>query len=315
MVFVEICDMMRKLLYVFGSVLFVGSLVFVACNLAHNWTLIQSVRLDNPNLLLLSMLAYGLSHISTAMAWPLTLYGMGQPMPLLIGIKIGLVAQIGKYLPGNVAHYLGRAALASDSGVSIRTSGISTAMELLSALLAAALVACVALAINPAPLAFLHARIEDITATTIMTLLSVVTIIGAAYYIMRKGYGMKVFWGPVFYLGISFLLSGWSFSLILGAVGIKISAAAVISVFVLAWTLGFVVPGAPAGLGVREAILIAFLAPWATNGEALICAMLHRVITACIDLIAALVGYAWLTLSKKKKSANEVLSRSRISSG
>ena len=63
-----------------------------------------------------------------------------------------------------------------------------------------------------------------------------------------------------------------------------------------------IVPGAPAGLGVREAALLTMLGPMIGMGPVAALAILHRLITAVVDGAAALAGYAWLasaTLPKK----------------
>jgi hypothetical protein len=59
-----------------------------------------------------------------------------------------------------------------------------------------------------------------------------------------------------------------------------------------AWLGGFVVPGAPAGLGVREAILTAGLELAGYGSTALTVAIGYRLITLAGDVIFALVGFA-----------------------
>ena len=52
-----------------------------------------------------------------------------------------------------------------------------------------------------------------------------------------------------------------------------------------AWTLGFLTPGAPAGLGVREAVLVALLTPSAGEPAALTAALAFRAATLGGDLL------------------------------
>jgi glycosyltransferase 2 family protein len=68
----------------------------------------------------------------------------------------------------------------------------------------------------------------------------------------------------------------------------------IIGGYAFAWALGFVVPGAPAGLGVREAVLVGTLGGVFPENSVLISAVLFRVITTLGDslffLNATLVG-------------------------
>jgi len=57
----------------------------------------------------------------------------------------------------------------------------------------------------------------------------------------------------------------------------------------LAMTLGFVVVVAPSGIGVREAVLVAALAPVLDTPEALAIALVARLLFTVADLIAAAV--------------------------
>ena len=75
----------------------------------------------------------------------------------------------------------------------------------------------------------------------------------------------------------------------------------VVGAFGLAWIAGFLIPGAPAGLGVREALFVALIAPEVGAGAALACAILHRLVTAIADLVVALGGYTWFVSAARSK--------------
>jgi uncharacterized membrane protein YbhN (UPF0104 family) len=76
---------------------------------------------------------------------------------------------------------------------------------------------------------------------------------------------------------------------------VDLPLAATIGAFALAWGIGFVVPGAPAGMGVREATLLALFGPMIGSGPAVAVTIFHRLVTAAVDVVAALIGYIWLT--------------------
>jgi len=66
--------------------------------------------------------------------------------------------------------------------------------------------------------------------------------------------------------------------------------------FCAAWIAGMLTPGAPAGLGVREAILVQGLAPLIGQTGAVITTILFRVLTVAADLLAFIAGVALLRL-------------------
>jgi uncharacterized membrane protein YbhN (UPF0104 family) len=63
--------------------------------------------------------------------------------------------------------------------------------------------------------------------------------------------------------------------------------------FALAWSVGFLAVFVPAGVGVREAALVAALAPVLDRGDALVVALISRVLMTLGDL--AWAGVAVIT--------------------
>ena len=59
----------------------------------------------------------------------------------------------------------------------------------------------------------------------------------------------------------------------------------------LAWMVGYVTPGAPAGIGLREAVLALGLSPALGESEALVLALLYRLITTVTDGVLAALGF------------------------
>ncbi len=307
----------KRVVYAAGTLIFIASVGFLAFFVYQNRSALGAIRLQNPNFLLISITAYAISHLSTGLSWPLALRGLGASLSLWQGLIIGLVAQIGKYLPGNVAHYFGRATLAAGAGITIKTTGISTAIEILAAVVAAAFVAGAAILIDPTSNGHLALSLVDASKFSLLTaaVLAVIAV-GTAVYMHRHSVGLMAIIAPTACLATSFLLSGVSFAALLHGFGLEqLNISATIAVFAVAWLAGFLIPGAPAGLGVREAVLIGFIAPLIGPGDAIACTLLHRALTSLVDALAAVIGYAAWTRSKKKKSANEVLSGSPTSQG
>jgi hypothetical protein len=84
----------------------------------------------------------------------------------------------------------------------------------------------------------------------------------------------------------AFLCCVWAFDLQL-----SLGAVSWLSAFALAWTAGLVVPGAPGGLGVFEAVLLLRLSSELPQPSLLAVALSYRLIVTLADgLVAALIG-------------------------
>ncbi|MEA5391596.1 lysylphosphatidylglycerol synthase domain-containing protein [Cyanobium gracile UHCC 0139] len=67
---------------------------------------------------------------------------------------------------------------------------------------------------------------------------------------------------------------------------------AVIGVYCLAWVAGYLVPFAPAGLGVREVVLALALDPFIAADTSLVVVAVHRVVYLLVEVLLALVALA-----------------------
>ena len=63
----------------------------------------------------------------------------------------------------------------------------------------------------------------------------------------------------------------------------------------VSWTLGFLTPGAPSGIGVREAVLVFLLSPLVGSAEAIILSILFRLVTVGGDVMF------WLMMEAKER--------------
>ena len=75
----------------------------------------------------------------------------------------------------------------------------------------------------------------------------------------------------------------------------------VISTYVIAWVLGYIVPGASGGIGIREAALLILLGPLLGGSLVSALALVHRLIT----IIGDFLGYLIVILQERKKEGAE----------
>jgi uncharacterized membrane protein YbhN (UPF0104 family) len=72
-----------------------------------------------------------------------------------------------------------------------------------------------------------------------------------------------------------------------------------IAVFALAWVVGFMTPGAPGGLGVREGLMLLMLAPTYTPSSASALVIALRIATTLGDVLVFCIGMALLPKHNK----------------
>jgi hypothetical protein len=98
---------------------------------------------------------------------------------------------------------------------------------------------------------------------------------------------------PLLYYVLFFLVSGIALAVI-GVYSDSFSQDSdyliILSAFAIAWSVGFLTPGAPSGIGIREAILIILLSPSTGDANALMLALVFRLVTIAGDSIFYLIS-------------------------
>lgn len=204
--------------------------------------------------------------------------------------------QIYKYLPSNVMHLLGRHAVSRGLGLSDGRLAAAAVMEILGLMLAAGLIA---LAFGRTLLATLTTR-SSLPATpwlpwALAVAACATAAVAAVLAFRRVGKAAPLVSRPavlaqalLLYLAF-FVVSGATLYLIArhGLRTDQPAALDLLAIASIAWAMGFVVPGAPAGIGIREATMILLLAPTAGQAQAVVLAGLYRVATLVGDTLVA----------------------------
>lgn len=238
---------------------------------------------------------YAMAMCLLAIAWTALI---GNAVPLANGIRWYLTAQLGKYLPGNVAHLAGRHYMFAKAGVPQKTLLASAIVE--AALLVATGVSIAALLMPRAALPLLDRYVSlsqwqwlGLVAAICVVILSACFMLLARY---TKTGGKAKLLPPVLLYIAFFAISG---SVLVGSLAASSPSAppahdwaGIIAACAAAWVAGFVIPGAPGGLGIRETVLVLLLSPQYGGDTALVAALLYRGVTLAGDALAALLGLA-----------------------
>ena len=285
-----------------------GILFFLAKTLKDHWQEVRSLEITSATWAILTM-ALGVTlsaHIWSGWVWHLILKTIGQPRDGRWSTVIYLKTNIAKYLPGNVWHFYGRVR-------ALQSSGSSTGAAIVGVLLEPLLMAAAALGL--AAICFSITAVSD-RRLLVLPLGALVAMLVAIHprflnpilqklgKAKAKAQGLTVItstlrlqtypWqsllgelGFVFLRGMGFMLTIVAlhsltpdqFFPVLGA-------------FSLAWLLGLVVPGAPGGVGVFEAVAIALLGNQFSSGLLISSVALYRLISTLAEALGA--GLIWL---------------------
>lgn len=269
------------------------------------------------------MLVYAASIVTTAIAWFLMLRRMRQRVRFAVLLPILASTQFGKYLPGNVGQHIGRVALARSVGVQWSTAVFSVGYELILALVASAHLSSLILLWTPPPAIWEWSIVRYRWPLLILVTLGAIAVIAispklAAWLIRRRSSdnAETAANGAAVHLGLSattscYLLYASSFLLIgsgLWLVTRTISSDPAhlpsiiffVGAFASSWILGFVAPGAPAGLGVREAIMMIWLGSVMPAAQAVLIVLALRIATTLGDLLNFLWGSAILVRQRSR---------------
>lgn len=270
---------LRRALHWGGSGLALIGVVFVGFRLHSYWLDLDLASVTPLAWGLIAALAmvYGSANLLLALAWWHLLRHFGVAETRLGAIRIYGMSQLAKYVPGNIFHLAGRQAFGMAAGISAGVLAKSTIWELGLIAIAGALFGWMML--PPLMPGFLE------VASVVLMFVSVALIAGLLRRVAGRQATLAFLWQLLFLLG-----SGAVFiallELISGGEGLGVQYWLTIgSAYIIAWLIGLVTPGAPAGVGVREVILLLLLKGLVAEGDLLMAVLLGRLVTVVGDLL------------------------------
>jgi uncharacterized membrane protein YbhN (UPF0104 family) len=236
-----------------------------------------------------------LAYFMSAALWGRMVMDLGGPrLPVADAIRLFMVANLGRYLPGKVWQIAGLAMLARRHGVAARTATGAAALGQGMALAAAALVGTGALLGGPpelrrwgVPLAagLVFAVLVGLVPPVFRRLASLWFRVARQELPETLGAVHAVRWFAFFVLNWG--LYAFSFWVLAASFGHRSGMVPVASAFAAAYVLGYLALFAPAGVGVREGALIAFLTPHLGAPASGVLAVVARVWTTGVELVPA----------------------------
>lgn len=216
--------------------------------------------------------------------WHQMLTGLGEPLPLRVSLRIFFVGQIGKYLPGAVWPAVTQAALAREHGVAPRATVSAVTLFLWVHLITGTAVAVLILAVS--------GRLPLVTLLTVPVLVALLTprLLGwslQTLFRLARRRPLRQLPDATHLLGAcAWALAMWvcygvHLHLLTAAVDDPVGVIPGAGVFAAGWVVGFVLLIAPAGVGPREAAIVALLP--LSAGAGLVVALVSRLMMSVAD--------------------------------
>lgn len=233
-----------------------------------------------------------LANVMLAFAWRDLLVHLEYNPSIRWAVKVYGMTQIAKYVPGNIFHLAGRQTMGVAWGAPGWALVKSSAWEL-------GLISVAAVFFSTLALPFLWA-VPNLAGVVLFLLTLGAAVVGLRHYVGPSV--ARAFTWHVGFLALSSVL----FVAVLLLVVVKeptapsLSWMALCGAYNLAWLAGLVTPGAPAGLGVREMILLFILHDALEKPDLFFAVMLGRMLTVVGDTCFFL--FSWLLRNEVSNS-------------
>lgn len=269
---------MKRVLHWVGTLLALAGVVFVVLRLRDYGAQINFTRLNGALGLKITVLAllYGLANVMLAFAWWNLLMQFGSRPSRRWALKTYGISQLAKYVPGNIFHLAGRQAMGMAEGISGWVLARSSIWEL-------GLISLTGSTFGFLALPLILPQVEGSLAAGIFGIVVCLAGLATGRYL-----GVWVARAFIYYVGY-LAVSGLLFVAITGTVTnadlMSLPWMGLASAYVVAWLCGLLTPGAPAGVGVREFVLLFLLKGLVNQEDLLLTIVLGRLVTVLGDAV------------------------------
>ncbi len=280
------------------------------------WNLFQSVDW----LLLRSVwtlpLAFALAilyRVVNAYGWAIVLRAMGSTVNDVAAIRIWLLAESSRWLPGSVWGYVSRASMASSIGVTTSIAVASMLVEIMLVIAAAGLVAVLGCVYFWEPL--MHTINFWSNGPAIWIGVGCLAVCSTAFFLKRRMISKKfrdvtskltmlqqiklqrktIWLAFAFFITMNIFNGGISWIVSLSVADSEnVPVLAIVCATAASWLVGFFAVFSPGGLVIRETAFAAMLLVWLPYSESIAIAVLARL----LQFVAEAVSLSWIALER-----------------
>ena len=282
---------------------------FVAYQLTETWHAVLEFkwRLNIP-LIALSLVLHLITFALFAWVWCLLMVGFGHHVPLRHGFKVAYIANLGRYIPGRIWPVFGMLYVANQIKIPKETAVTSWGIAQLYAIPPSLVVALTGMWLFPEMLAggwgeFLKGQLpvlSTLTAAISVCLLFLPKLVvrflnfflvkfkrTPVHFDLTVGRAISIYFG---YL-VSWTVYGLAFWIFLLSLSPEhqIGPGAAIGAFVTAYQAGYFMIFAPGGIGARELVMSATLAPFIGPASVGV-AVAARIWNTLSDVVASIIA-------------------------
>lgn len=242
----------------------------------------------------LGIVVYSFASLLLALAWHAELaWSGGDPRSLAVSIGIYGRAQLAKYAPGNVFSLVGRQLLGRQAGLSHMALAWASLLEVFGMLYAAGLLACAgasgwASAVLRIPQPVFFAGVAALALLPLLFLRSLQSLrFTRRFALPARSMGDYLRLNLLFLIYVPFFVaSGLAFVMLLRSVapGLDFGWFELVSMVSAIWLIGYVTPGASAGIGIRDALLLLAIGGMLDGAAAILSVVAYRVLTILGDV-------------------------------
>ena len=273
---------LKKYDKVIGSIITVLALVFVVKKLVTmdvDWSRFA----DGKTLAVI----VGCTLVQTAMVLFMTLPWLryirilsGIQIPTKSALPVYTRSNLMKYVPGNVFQYVGRNQLAADLHISHVDVACATLLDIVSSMVTPLLLILLLRWKFQEPLKRYFEKYRKLLNRKNIPRILVVFLLYLSQYIISTA-----MYGTAAYL--LFDVPAAQMGLFLGT-------------YLFSWIIGFITPGAPGGIGIREAVMVLMCGSFVRTETIMLYAVTMRIISTLGDVVAFLVGLICEQIWKRK---------------
>lgn len=243
-----------------------------------------------------------------------------EKMPWLDTAKVYTKSNLLKYLPGNVFQYVGRNQLASKMNISHIQVAAATVLDVAVNVLAGIILASIYLLKNnllsdfftdlPIALALGLCLLFILFITLLFYIFrnKIQPLLKKYRYLFTKSTIKGLFICLAYYIVTMLVQSLLFIAVLVYVVGVSLDLNLFLSLFsayTFSWLVGFVTPGAPAGIGIREAVMAGATGGLINEGTITFAMVIFRVLTTLADGIAFLLVFGYSKFVSKKKTPDK----------
>ena len=292
-----------KLASIFGSLLTLVALIFVGRSIWIQRELLTSVSYRTILVVILvGIPAYLSADIILATAWKMLLNWFGEiHLDFSTSVWIYGKSQILKYIPGNLLYLPGRHLLSLQHKAEHAPLAGAATFEIFGLFATASSISILGI--------FFTKNVDTRLSLSIaaMILLAALTSPIILKYALSIGFitkrlpaFKKLNWGKYphliaiwslyicFFIITGFILF-WTASAITG-IGNTVPIYTALFAFSISWLLGTITPGAPAGAGIREGLIILILSPYIGESNSILVSLITRIVTMLGDAAFYLIS-------------------------